>query len=580
MTTRRYSNRQLAEIFNKIADLLEIKGDDPFKIRAYRRAAESLESLGQDAGEFWQQGSLTQIPGIGKAIAEKIDELYTTGRLEFLEKLESEVPPSLISLLQVPDMGPKKVALVWKQLGVTTVEALQAAAKAGKLQSLPGMGAKSEAKIIQGIESLKRRSGRTPLATAWPMAMELIAALRGLPGVFAAEPAGSLRRWRVTVGDLDILVAARDSAPVMQAFTSYPGVVRVLGQGPTKSSVEFSNGMRAQVWVHPPERFGTALQYATGSKDHNVRLRELALARGLSLSEHALTRKDGSEILCATEEEVYSHLGLPWIPPELREDRGEVQAAQAGRLPRSIESTDLVSELHSHSTWSDGRATILEMAQAAKARGYGVLAVTDHTSGLGIVGGLAPQDLARQRAEIHAVQRQVGPELRLLQGVELEIRADGSLDYPDEVLASLDIVVASLHMSLRQPRQQITQRLLNAIRNPHVDIIGHPTGRLIPDREGADLDMDAILAAAAETGVALEINANPHRLDLDDIYARRAVEMGIPISINTDAHHPDQFGYSRFGLATARRGWVPPERVINTWSPDKLGAWLAGRGGA
>jgi DNA polymerase (family 10) len=383
---------------------------------------------------------------------------------------------------------------------------------------------------------------------------------------------------RATVGDLDILVAAKESTPVMEAFTTLPGVVRVHGKGGTKASIEFGDGVRAQLWVHPPEKFGTALQYATGSKDHNVQLRQLALDKGLSLSEHALTKTDGSgEILCASEEEVYSALGLPWIPPELREDRGEVQAAKAGKLPRLIEIKDIRADLQTHSTWSDGKLTMLQMAQAARARGIKVIAFTDHSVSLGVTGGLSMERHPEQQAEIEAAQRELGDSIRILHGSEVEIKADGALDYPDEFLATLDIVVASLHTSLRQPREKVTERVLNAIRNPHVDIIGHPTGRLIPDREGADLDMDTVLAAAAESGVALEINAHPSRLDLEDIYARRAKEMGIPLSINTDSHSEHDFDMLPFGVATARRAWLTAEDVINTWPTERLLDWLAKR---
>jgi DNA polymerase (family 10) len=330
--------------------------------------------------------------------------------------------------------------------------------------------------------------------------------------------------------------------------------------------------------VHPPERFGTALQYATGSKDHNVRLRELALKRGLSLSDQAFLKPDGSELLCAAEEEVYATLGLPWIPPELREDRGEVQAALAGELPTLIETGDVRAELHSHSTWSDGTLTIRQMAQAAISRGLKVLAITDHSASLGVAGGLSVDELKAQRLEIDAVQTELGDAIRLLQGCEVEIRADGALDFPDEALAGLEIVIAALHSSLRQPREQVTERLLKAMRNPHVDVIAHPTGRLIPNREGADLDMDAVLATAAEHGVALEINAHPSRLDLEDIYARRAWQMGIRLCINTDAHSASDLDMLPFGVATARRGWVQAQHVVNTWQPERLLGWLRGRG--
>ena len=579
MTTgsERLTNQQLADIFRRIADLLEIKGEVIYKILAYRKAADNLENLGSDVSGFWREGKLTEIPGVGKAISEKINELLETGRLEFLDKLENEVPPGLIDVLQVPDVGPKKAALFWKQLGVTNVAELESAAREGQLRGLPGMGEKSEARIIAGIEALARRTDRTPLGKAWPFAQEMIAMLRAVPGVKTVEAGGSLRRMRATVGDLDLLASVEDSKAVMEAFVGHPEVVRVLGQGDTKASVEYGRNLRAQLWVHPPERFGTALQYATGSKDHNVRLRELALKKGLSLSDQAFLRPDGSEILCATEEEVYATLGLPWIPPEMREDRGEVQAALAGKLPVLIQSGDMLAELHTHSTWSDGKLSIKEMALAARERGKKALAITDHSASLGVAGGLSIEEIKQQREEIEAVQGELGDTIRILQGAEVEIRADGSLDFPDEALAELDVVIAALHSSLRQPRQQITERLLHAMHNPNVDIIAHPTGRLIPNREGADLDMDAVLAAAAESGVALEINAHPARLDLDDIYARRAVELGIYLSINTDAHSASDLDLLFFGIASARRGWVSPSNVINTWEPDRLLGWLQKR---
>jgi DNA polymerase (family 10) len=578
MKKTKLSNHDLAGIFQKIADLLEIKGEVIYKTLAYRKAAENLNELGRDVNDVWREGKLTDIPGVGKAIAEKIDELLLTGELGFYNKLTAEVPETLADELQVPDLGPKKVALFWRELGITNLAELEAAARQEKLRHLPGMGAKSEAKIVAGIEALSRRTTRIPLGRAWPVAQELLDFLRSVAGVRAAEAAGSLRRMRDTVGDLDLLVATSDSQAVMDAFVGRGDVARVLGHGETKSSVEFTHELRAQLWAHPPERFGTALQYATGSKDHNVRLRELALKQGLSLSEHALTKQDGSEILCPTEEKVYSTLGLPWIPPELREDRGEVQAARSGTLPKLITLDDVQAELHSHSTWSDGKLTIKEMAEAARARGMRVLAITDHSQSLGVAGGLSVEDLREQRQEIDAVQGELDDSIRLLQGAEVEMRADGSLDYPDEVLAELDVVIASLHMGLRQSRQKVTERTLNAIRNPHVDIIAHPTGRLIPDRQPADLDMDAVLEAAAQHGVALEINAHPSRLDLNDIYARRAIELGVRLTINTDAHSDSDLDMLHFGVATARRAWAGAEQVINTWDSERLLDWLRIRG--
>jgi DNA polymerase (family 10) len=572
------TNRQLADIFRKIADLLEIKGENIYKILAYRKASDSLSNLSQDINEIWKQGRLTELDGVGKAIAEKIDELLTTGQLGFLDKLEAEVPASLAELLQVPDLGPKKVALFWKQLGITKLSELDEAAKAGKLRDLPGMGEKSEAKIIAGIEALGRRTDRIPLGKAWPFAEELVVYLRKAPGVKAVELGGSLRRMRATVGDIDILAAAKDSSAVMDAFVNRKDVARVLGKGETKASVEFRQGLRAQLWVHPPEHWGTALVYATGSKDHNVRLREYALKKGFSLSEHSLTREDGSEITCEREEQVYEALGLPWIPPEIREDRGEVQAAIKGKLPNLIELKDIKADLQMHSTWSDGKLSIREMANAAIQRGYRLIAITDHSYSLGVVGGMRPEDVQEQRKEIDEVSKEVGDKIHILQGAEVEIKSDGSLDYPDEVLAKIDFVLAALHTSLRQPQQKVTERMINAIRNPHVDMIPHPTGRLLPDREGADLDMDAVLNAAAEAGVVMEINAHPARLDLNDVHARRAIELGIQLSINTDAHSAEDMELMHFGVSTARRAWAEAEQVINTWSTSKVLKWLKSRG--
>ena len=417
------------------------------------------------------------------------------------------------------------------------------------------------------------------MGRAYPLAQEIIAALKKVKGVVRAEPGGSLRRMRSTIGDLDIAVAAKDSAPVMEAVVNLPRVLRVVGRGDTKVSIEFIDGLRAQVWVHPPEEFGTALLYATGSKDHNVRLREMALAKNLSLSDHSFLKMKGEgEIFCKTEEEVYKTLGLPWIPPELREDRGEIQAAKANKLPKLIEAKDLKADLQMHSTWSDGKLSMLEMARAAAQRGMKVIAFTDHSASLGVTGGLKMEDHKKQAAEIKKIQKQLGDSILVLHASEVEIKADGTLDYPDEFLATLDLVLASMHTSLRQPREKVTERVIKAIRNPHVDIIGHPTGRLFPDREGADLDMEAVLKAASETGVALEINAHPARLDLDDIYARRAKELGIPISLNTDSHSEEDMDLRFYGVAIARRAWLTKEDVINCWPTKKLLDWLKKRG--
>ncbi len=571
-------NQEIAQVFETIADLLSVKGEAVYRVLAYRRAAESIRELPQDVVDLWEANELRTIQHVGEAIASKIDELLRTGRLEFYDKLTAELPSGVVDVLKVPDVGPKKAGLFYQALGIDSVAALEEAAVAGKLRELAGMGEKSEAKILDSIQRMKKRqTGRILLDRAAAASELFLGRLRSLDGVLQAESAGSLRRMRETVGDLDLVVAAEDPRAVMAAFIEFPEVDRVRGQGETKASVELEDGLRIQLWVHPAARFGSALQYATGSQAHNVHLRELALAQGLSLSEHGFKKEDGTEILCPEEALVYETLGLPWITPELREDTGELEAALNGELPELLTLDQLQGEVHAHTDWSDGRATMAEMAQAAIKAGLRYLGITDHSQSLGVARGLSPERLLEQRAALDSLQGELGDKIRLLHGTEVEILADGRLDYPDDVLAELDIVIASLHTSLRQPREQITERLLGAIRNPNVDAIGHPTGRLLGSRDPADLDMEAIFAAAGEHGVALEINANPERLDLRDAHARRAVELGCLISINTDAHHPDHLALRRYGVATARRGWVPGEAVINTWSHKQLLTWLGRR---
>lgn len=572
------NNQEVARVFQNIADLLAIKGESRYRIVAYERAAETLSGLGRDINDLWQQGELKELPGVGDAIASKIDELLRTERLGYYQELTSEVPESLVEVLHVSHVGPKKAALFWHELGITTVEELEQAAAAGELAELSGMGSRSQQKILDAIGAYKRhQTGRVLLGQALPTAEEFLDRLRELPETAAAEGAGSLRRRRETVGDLDLLAASSEPAALMEAFLKFPEIKQVVGRGETKSSVVMRDGLRIQLWVHPPERFGSALQYATGSKEHNVRLRELAQREGLSLSEHGFKRESPEEILCSQEEQVYETLGLPWIPPELREDRGEIEAARENRLPELIEMDDISGDLHSHTDWSDGRGTLEEMVRGAIEFGHRYLVVTDHSRSLGVANGLSIERLQEQRSVIAEMQEKIGDDLLILQGAEVEILADGSLDYPDDVLAGLDLVVASLHTSLDQPRPKVTQRLLNAVENPHVDVIGHPTGRLLGRRDPADLDMEAVFEAAARSGVALEINASPERLDLMDAHARRAVELGCLLSIDTDAHHPEHFGLLRYGIATARRGWVGPDMVINTWSADRLRTWLQGR---
>ncbi|MCS7061135.1 MAG: DNA polymerase/3'-5' exonuclease PolX [Anaerolineae bacterium] len=579
------TNRQLAAIFADIAARLQIQGEVVFKTRAYSAVAETILNYPRPLVELWQEGRLHEVPGVGKEIAKKIDELMRTGRLEFYERLRREVPDGVAEMLHVPNMGPQRVKAVWQQLNVTGIDELEAAARAGKLRDLPKFGAKTEEKILAGIASFKRRAtGRMRLGDAMPIALELIAALRQVHGVRQIECAGSLRRCRETIGDLDILVATTNPGPLMQTFCRLPWVEAVLATGETKTSVRLDNGLQADLRAVEPQHWGAALQYFTGSQAHNIRLRELAQRRGWSLNEYGLrpipgeqTKSGVGERCFDNEADLYGALGLPYIPPELREDRGEIEAALAGALPRLIALDDLQGDLQMHTTWSDGAADVMTMARAALARGYRYILITDHTQSLAVANGLTPERVRRQRQEIDQVNAQLGGRLRVLHGVEVEVKADGSLDLPDDVLAELDIVQASLHTGLSQPRDQLTARALAAIRHPQVDILGHPSGRLINEREGGDLDWDLLFREAARRRVALEINADPARLDLNDVLARRAVELGCVLSISTDAHAPEQLGNMLYGVGVARRAWVSPDGVINTWPLDKLLSWAGAR---
>jgi DNA polymerase (family X) len=470
-------------------------------------------------------------------------------------------------------------------LDITSIDALKQAAQADKLAALKGMGKKSQQKVLDGIEALSRQTGRTRLGDALPRAEAIAQMLESIDTVLKVEIAGSIRRARPTIGDVDILVAVADMAhspDIMQAFVSMENVARILGQGETKSSVELLTGLQVDLRVLPQDRWGTALQYFTGSQAHNVKVRQIALAAGYSLNEHALSPvdengdiiPDAEKRLCATEAEVYEAIGLRWVPPELREDSGEIEAAREGTLPMLITLDDIRADLHMHTTYSDGALSVHDMAQNAIARGRGYIVITDHSRSLGIANGLSIERLMLLGEEIQQVNAELGDQIRVLWGTEMDINADGSLDYPDDVLEKLDFVIASLHMSLNQDREQVTQRLLNAINHPHVDMIGHPRAQQIPDRDPVRADMDAVLEAAAKSSVALEINANPRRLDLEAKYARRAQEMGIPLAINTDAHNAEQMDLMHYGVRTARRGWIQAENVINTWPLEKFLAWV------
>ena len=577
------SNREIADIFERCADMLQIRGDNIHRVLSYRRAAETIRGLPRDLRVISSEGGLTDLSYIGKTIAAKIDEMLESGELDFYKRLREEVPEGLVDIMHINGVGPKKAKLFWEQLDVTSVDALKIAADNDKLAELPGMGKKSQQKILDGIEALSRQTGRANIGDALPAAQGILDLLLELPQAQEGALAGSIRRGRETIGDVDILIAADDSGPIMERFVNMENVARVLGHGPTKSSVELLSGTQVDVRVLAKARWGTALNYFSGSLAHNVRMRQIALDQGLSLNEHAFSPVDenkaiiesAEKILCDSEEKLYETLGLQYVPPELREDSGEIEAAREHRLPRLIEWSDIVADLHMHTDWSDGKNSIREMVEACVSRGHQYIVITDHSRSLGIANGLSIERLLAQADEVRELNDEMGDAIQVLAGTEMDIKADGSLDYPDEVLAQLDFVIASLHSGLSQKREQVTARLLNAISNPYVRMIGHPSARQYPNREEVDADWDAVLAAAKEQDTILEINANPLRLDLKPELARLAKELGVKLAINTDAHriaHLDLMGY---GVTNARRGWVEARHVVNTWTFERFNSWLA-----
>ena len=577
------SNREIADIFARCADMLQIRGDNIHRVLSYRRASETIRAVPRDLRVISSEGGLTDLSYIGKTIAAKIDEMLESGELDFFNRLKEEVPEGLVDIMHINGVGPKKAKLFWEKLEVTSVDALKIAADNDKLAELPGMGVKSQQKILDGIEALSRQTGRANIGEALPAAQRILDMLLELPQAQEGALAGSIRRGRETIGDVDILIAADDSGPIMERFVSMENVARVLGHGPTKSSVELLSGLQVDVRVLAKARWGTALNYFTGSLAHNVKMRQIALDQGLSLNEHAFSPVDenkaiiesAEKTLCDSEEKVYGTLGLQYVPPELREDSGEIEAAREHRLPRLIERRDIVGDLHMHSDWSDGKNSMREMVEACVKRGHQYIVITDHSRSLGIANGLSIERLLAQAEEVRELNNEMGETIQVFAGTEMDIKADGSLDYPDEVLAELDFVIASLHSGLSQKREQVTARLLKAIRNPYVRMIGHPSARQYPNREEVDADWDAVLAAAKEEDTILEINANPLRLDLKPELARLAKELGVKLAINTDAHRVAHLDLMEYGVTNARRGWVEARHVVNTWSLERFNRWLA-----
>lgn len=567
-------NLEVAMAFDEIADLLEITEDDPFKVRAYRRASQALVNLPEPVESLIREGRLLGVPGIGKALAKKAEELVTTGKLRYLEDLRAKVPPGLLDFIRIPGVGAKTASTIYKELGIETVEELETAAKSGRLQKIRGMGEKKIQNLLQGIEAQRRHSGRVLLGIALPVAQDIVSEIRDVPGVAAAEVAGSVRRRRETVGDVDIVVASVKPAAVMERFVGLNGVREVMVRGETKTSVVFAGLGQVDLRAVAPDQYPAALQYFTGSKNHNVRLRGIARQMGYKLNEYGLFNGESerSEHL-EDEAAIYSKLGLGFIPPEIREDSGEIEAALEGRLPSLLDLRDIKGDLHVHTRWSDGTASVSEMADAAIKKGYEYIAICDHTKALGVTGGLDEDRLMRQGEEIRSLNeayRERGVNFRILRGTEVDILADGTLDIRDDVLKELDVVVASIHTGMRQAPEAIHRRLETAMQNEHVDIIGHPTGRLIGRREPFDLDIDRLLEAAKNTGTYLEINSCFDRLDLNDLNSRRAAQHGVTLVISTDAHSVAGLSDVTYGVSVARRAWLGKDNVLNTLTLSEL----------
>jgi DNA polymerase (family 10) len=563
------SNGEMARIFREIGDMLEILGEVVYKSVAYRRVADAIERYPDDVAALYRRGTPPKLPGAGAALSAKLAELAESGSLAYHERLRAQVPDGLLAMLRIPGVGPRTVKLLHGELGIDSVEALHAAAADGRLRGVKGLSQRTEENILAGIARLERAGTRLLIHEADALIAGLLDALRDVKGVVRIEPAGSLRRRRATIGDLDLLAATSRPDDLVRALDTLPQVERVLAAGVDKSSIVLEGGPRVDLMICEPAAWGTHLVHFTGSKEHNVALRGLALDRGLSLSEKGFKVVETGELrLEADEAGVYARLDLPWIPPELREDAGEIQAAREGRLPVLVEQSDIRGDTHVHSDWTDGVDSIETMARAARDGGLEWMVLTDHSPSLGITRGLSPERVDEQRREIARLNAELAP-FRILHGTEMEIRADGSLDYPDELLARFDLVVASVHTARGQSSEALTRRTLSAINNPHVDVIAHPTGRIVNRRDPVALDWPQVFAAAAASGTALEINGSP-RLDLDDALARAAHEAGAMLTVASDAHRTEELDQIRYAVSTARRGWVNAASLLGTAPADHL----------
>ena len=565
------TNREVCEIFNEIAEILEIIGENPFKTRAYRNAARALENAAVDVQDLVREGRLEEVPGIGSALAAKIRELVTTGRLAYYEDLKQKAPRDVREMLKIPGVGAKTVQ-VFLHHDITSLQELEAAARGQRLRELPGIGKKTEEEILRSLGAMQERQKRWLLNVASMAVKEIGGYLAGLDTANQVEVAGSYRRGRETVGDLDFVVASGDAPAVIAGFVNAPWVREVVAEGDLKATVITVWGIQVDLYVVAPQLFASTLHHFTGSKEHNVALRERARQHGWKISEYGIVKEE-STLYPSGEEEFFQLLGLSYIPPEVREDRGEIRAAEQGSLPMLVETGDIRGDLHVHSSASDGANSLEELAAAAMARGYRYLAVTDHSRSLAFTNGLTEERLKDQRSQIDSLNREF-ENFRLLAGTEVDILSDGRLDFDDRVLSQLDVVVASVHSGFRQDQETLNRRFEAALKNEHVDIIGHPTGRLIGRRDPYALDVGRVLELAADTGTALEINANPDRLDLNDTYVRQGRDLGVRFAINTDAHHVNSLDDMRYGVLTARRGWAGKPDVINTMGWDELAGWL------